>query len=463
MGRKSISEGQKEEETQFLAYWTGQALAEFEAGNFALAESALGKVLEVRPNHVEANALAGQIATARVEASIQNQIRQIESLIEKTSWDKAVETSIGLARRHPKHPDVLSIKHQAAEGKARQLADLARARRLFEKAKLRNLGRFDQQALDWLAESALLSPDDEEIASLLKKMSAYTRTIRVPEDIPTAAQAIELSRVNDRIVLGKGNWKGPLVIKQALKLEGSGPTETIVSCRAERGNVITVMAAGVQISGCGIRHENLSAATQERFSGITVSGGSCELLNCHITRSNGHGVAIFEGATATIRRCQLTGNAWNGAAAQGNGSQILVEDSTLSGNYQNGIESWQNATAEIRRCQIVKNSRNGIHIDQGQQLITCLDNRLSGNREYGLCLSSAGAGNVTKNHLNGNLLGGLLVRKSAEAVKVESNESKKNQGSDLILQSGLNRDNYQSNRLSPKQSNALLHGVKFDD
>ncbi|MEI6705049.1 MAG: hypothetical protein WCL71_16175, partial [Deltaproteobacteria bacterium] len=58
----------------------------------------------------------------------------------------------------------------------------------------RDQGQFDPLALDWLREAAALAPGNVEIAARLEKMASYTRTLRVPGDFATPAEALASAR-----------------------------------------------------------------------------------------------------------------------------------------------------------------------------------------------------------------------------------------------------------------------------
>ncbi len=54
LGRRSIEAGMAEEQTQFVGYWTGQAIAELESDRLDEAQAAIQRVLEKFPAEKEA-------------------------------------------------------------------------------------------------------------------------------------------------------------------------------------------------------------------------------------------------------------------------------------------------------------------------------------------------------------------------------------------------------------------------
>lgn len=462
IGHHSAAAGRQEEETQFIAYWTGQALAELEAGRLDEAATAAQRVLATYPSNTEAASLTQRIENARVEQQILSHIDEVRSLIDKRDWPAASRRADDLATQHPSRPDIANIAREARTGWERLRQDQAKAETLYQQALARNTGEFDQQALDWLREAATLSPENKDIATLLEKMSSYTRTLRIPEDHATPSEALANARDNDRIVLGQGTWRGPLVVRKSIELQGAGPAETILSNSAEEGNAITIHADNVRISGIAFRHDSLLIEHGDRFSAATVTGGKTEFVNCLFSDSSGHGLVVIQGASAIIRRCVFRENAWNGVAAIGKGSTIAMEESESSGNFHNGVETWDGAAATLKQNRITSNSRNGIHADQSEASILCEENILTENREFGITLTSATGGHLKRNQSRNNLLGGILIRTRAASVAVEENESTRNTGPDIVLESGLTADAYARNTLTPSRPKALLADAKID-
>ena len=461
-GHAAAHAGRKEEETQFIAYWTGQALAELEAGRLDEAATAAQRVLASYPKNKDATSITQRIAEARLEQQILTHIAEVRALIEKRDWKSASAYAAELSLRHPSRKDIADITHEARAGWERLQQDQANAESLFQQASARNTGEFNQQALDWLREAATLAPERTDIAALLETMASYKRTLRVPGDYATPDEALENSRDNDRIVLGKGTWNGPLVIRKSVELQGASAEETIVRCAPNEGNTITILAPQARVSGITFRHDSLLIENGDRFSTATVTHGKTEFVNCRFIGSNGHGLVVIQGAHATIRRCAFRDNAWNGVAAIGKGSTITMEESESSGNFHNGVESWDGATATLKHNRITSNSRNGIHADLSESPIICEDNTLSDNREFGITLTAAKTGHLTRNKSRANLLGGILVRSRAASVAVTENECTGNIGPDIVLESGLPTDTYARNTLTPDRTDALHSNAKIE-
>lgn len=457
LGRRSIEAGMAEEQTQYVAYWTGQALAELDAGRLDEAAAAARQVLDKFPNHQESTAILNRIAAARLSQARGEIVAAARARLEQRDWNGAIETARGLLAATPDDPDAKSIIADATAALEKTAADQAAAAQLLKQAAARDQGQFDQQALDWLREANTLDPANPEIAALLEKLSTYTRTLRVPGDFATPAEALAAARDRDRIILTAQVWKGPLILNAAVDLQGSDPTETLVECPAEDGSAITIGpgAKGARISGIGFRHESFAAGT-DRYSVALVRGGRAVFFDCRFSEASGHGLAIVEQGQATVERCRASNNGWNGLAAMGEGSTLEVKDSECRDNFEHGIESWDGAAVILTNNRCEGNSRNGIHADNGLASATITGNQVTANREFGLVLGSAGSGEITGNTARANLLGGMVIRAAAARSSVTKNLATLNQGPGLTLEKGLPAAAYADNQLTKNSSQQLL-------
>jgi parallel beta-helix repeat protein len=455
-GRRSIEAGMAEEQNQFIGYWTGEAIAAFEASRWDDSEKAARKVLEKFPQEKELVALTARIAEAKREERREEAITAVRAMIAKRDFDGAISAARKLSETDAEAAGLLK-EAQSAKDKAE--ADLLAARDLMARAAAMDKGEFDQMALELMREALALAPDDKEVVARYEKMAAYTRTIRIPGDFDTVREALASARDKDRLVLAEGVWEGPFLIPAAVELEGI-PGKTIIQCAADSGSVIT-FAPGVQgarLSGLTLRHLSFDAGA-ERFSLALVRGAKVDFSDCRFEQGSGHGIAVTGGGHARVLRCRFTENGWNGIAAVGEGSLLVAEDNRLDGNFQNGIEAWDGAEVILSKNRSTGNSRNGIHVDCGTDSVTILDNTLSGNREFGLVLSAAGGGEVTGNTMTENFLGGMVVRPAAGKTAVRSNTITDNGGPGLALGKGLSGEPYTANRVSGNKGREIVTDV----
>jgi parallel beta-helix repeat protein len=461
LGRRSIEAGMAEEQSQFIGYWKGEALAAFEASRWDDSEKAARQVLDKYPDEKEIVALIAKITDARQGELLEEAYAGVRQSIAERDFDQAISAAQALTMRNIDDAQAAALLAEARAAKDKADADLVRARELAGLAAGKDTGEFDEQAINWMREALALAPNDAEIKARYEKMASYTRTIRVPENVKTLAEALATARDRDRIVLGEGIWEGPFVVAAAVELEGvSG--KTIIQCAADAGSVLTFSPGlkGARIRGFTVRHLSFDAGA-ERFSLAHVRGAEVDFSDCRFEQGSGHGIAITEGGHARVVRCRFTENGWNGIAVTGVGSLLEAENNVLKGNFQNGIEAWDGAAAILRKNECAENSRNGIHVDCGSASATVLESKLSGNREYGLVISSAGGGEVTGNTMEKNILGGMVVKAGAASVAVKKNAIGSNEGPGLVLEKGVPEGSYADNRISGNGGKQLISGIDF--
>lgn len=459
IGRRRIAEGMAEEQSQFTGYWKGEAIASFEAGRWDAAESAARQVLDKYPDETELVEMLAKIDAAKQEEERQVAFDAVRTQLEERKFEEAISSARALLKRDESDEEAIALLKSAEDAKEKAAADLIKAKALLAKAAERDTGEYDEEAMEWLRDAVALAPDDKDILARLEKMAAYTRTIQIPGNVATVAEALATARDRDRLVLAEGEWEGPFVITAAVELQGvSG--KTIIRCKADVGSVISVAPGveGARLSGLTVRHLSFDAG-EERFSLAHVRGAKVDFSDCRFEQGSGHGIAVTDGGQAKVVRCRFTENGWNGIAVIGADSLLEAEQNVFKENYQNGIESWDGAAVILKRNTCTGNSRNGIHIDNGESSATILNNVLSGNREFGIVLTSAGSGAVTGNALEKNLLGGMVVRSDAAKVIVKGNRITANGGAGLVLEKGVTGEPYTGNTITGNTGKQFVSGV----
>jgi parallel beta-helix repeat protein len=456
IGRRSIEVGMAEEQNQFVGYWKGEAIASFETGRWADAESAARQVLDKYPDEKELLDMIAKIDTAKQVEKRQEAFDAVRKQIDDRKFNEAIRAAQNLIEENDGDAEAISLLKLAGEAKEKAEIDLGKAKVLLAQATGLDTGEYDEQAMDWLREAVSLAPDDINVLASYEKMANYTRTIRIPGDFKTVQEALVSARDRDRIVVSAGTWEGPLVVAAGVEIEGiSG--KTIIQCQASEGSVISFLPGvkGARVSGLTIQHLSFDAS-EERFSLALVRDAKVDFSDCRFVQGSGHGIAVTEGGHAKVLRCLFTENGWNGLAVMGSGSLLEAEENTLKDNFQNGIESWDGASVILRANECLGNSRNGIHIDIGAASATVLDNILSGNREFGIVISSAGSGSISGNTIEKNILGGIVVKSGSDKVKVSKNTIRSNEGPGLVLEKGLLLEPFVGNTITGNTGKELI-------
>jgi tetratricopeptide (TPR) repeat protein len=445
-GRHSIEAGMEDEQTQFVGYWSGEALAAFEAGRWEDAEDAAHKVLERYPDETETAALLAKIEQAKITKIIEDLKKAARDGIQHRQWDAAEASAKELVAKFPDDSEASSLLKEIRDDREKEIHNKARAEELFAAASLKDQGRFDSQAMDWLREATALAPEDKAIAALYEKMASYTRSVRVPGDFPDLRKAIQACGDRDRIVLGEGTWSGPLVIGKAISLEGAGPDKTFIEVDAKESAAATFGpgSKGARITGITFRQTSFDNGTS-RFPALLVRGGELNASDCHFEDASGHGVAVIDGGAFTAKRCVFQNNGWDGVSAQGSGSRLVLEECEATSNFGHGYDAWDGAAVSIHTSHASQNSRNGILVDTTAKEVSLEENDLRANREFGLVVNSGASGKISANVCRENLLGGLVMRAAAGQLVVENNRSEKNVGPGLVLEQGLPPAKYSTN------------------
>jgi len=456
-GRAKIAAGMAEEQSQFVGYLTGQAKASMEAKRWDEATASAQQVLDRFPNEKEATSLLKQISEAKAIEADRLTLATARDMLQQRKWDEAISAANKILATRPGDEDAKALLADATTARDKATADLQKARALLNQARALDKGVFDQAILDLLRQASLLSPEDPEIKAQLEKLSSYARTLRVPGDFATPAEALAQARDRDRIVIAAGTWEGPLSVTASIDLQGAGPETTIIQCAALKGSPITLGAGakGARITGFTFRHESFDPG-EERYSAALVRGVPADFVDCRFLDASGHGLAVIEGGHAVINRCRFADNGWNGVAASGAGTLLEVSQSESLRNFGHGIESWDGAAIILTGNRCDDNSRNGVHADNAGGSVTLEKNQFSGNREFGVVLSSAGSGRATGNVSRGNLLGGFAIRALAGSVAFSGNEASRNTGPGIVLDLGLAAASYAGNVTVGNQGQQIL-------
>ncbi|WP_193214773.1 right-handed parallel beta-helix repeat-containing protein, partial [Luteolibacter marinus] len=463
IGRRSIEAGMEEEQRQFVGYWSGEAIAAFDLGRLDDAAEAARTVLEKYPRQKEISELLRKIEEARITQARENLLGATKAALLKRRWEEAENRAKELLAAFPGDAEGEAMLAEIAAGRDKEAKDRARARELFAAAKVRDQGKFDPEAVEWLREAVALAPEDEEIAALYDKMAAYTRTIHVPGDYETVPEAVAAARDRDRVVVAEGTWTGPVIADKSIQLEGAGRDKTIIEVEAAVSTAATFgrNAGGARISGITFRHRGFDAGPN-RFSALLVRGAEITMNDCRVADSAGHGIAVVDDGRVGASRCVFENNGWDGVAVRGAGSRVEFSECESTGNFGHGFDLWDGGSAAIHGSIARDNSANGILVDTNADDVVIGDNDLRGNREYGIVVSSASSGRVHGNVCRENLLGGMAVGISASQLSYDTNKLEKNHGPGLVLEQGLDRQAFASNVATgnPNGKNVVT-GVNF--
>jgi tetratricopeptide (TPR) repeat protein len=438
VGRRSIEAGMEEEQRQFVGYWSGEAIAAFDLGRLDDAIAAARMVLDKYPNQKEMAELLVKAEEARTTQLRESLLAAVGAAIQKRRWDEAEFKAKELAESFPGDAEGAALLAEIRAGRDKEARDRQRAAELFQAAKQRDTGAFDKEAFEWLREAVGLAPENAEIAALYQKIGSYTRTIHVPADIASLAEAVATARDRDRIVVAEGTFDGPLIVDKAVTLEGAGRDKTFVEVDAGTSTPVTFgrNSGGTRVSGITFRHRGFEAG-ENRFSAMLVRGAEVTLSDCRAADAAGHGLAVIEAGRVIATRCVFENNGWDGVAVRGSGSRIEFTECEATGNIGHGFDLWDGGSGALHQCIARDNSGNGIVIATDADNVVVGGCDLRANREYGMVVAAAGSGRIHGNVCRENLLGGMVVRFAAARLLFEQNRQEKNLGPGLVLEKGL--------------------------
>jgi len=447
VGRSSIAAGMEEEQRQFIGYWSGEANNAFDLGRLDDAAAAARMVLEKYPKQKDIAELLGKVEQARSTQAREALVGAVTSAIQKRRWEEAENKAKQLANAFPGDPEGNLLLSEIRAGRDKEARDKMRAKELFAAAKVRDQGKFDREALEWLREAVALAPGDPEITALFQKMASYNRTLQVPGDFATLTEAIAAANDRDRIVIAEGTWAGPVIVDKAITLEGAGRDKTIVEVEAAASTAATFgrHSGGSRVSGITFRHRGFDPGPN-RFSALLVRGAEVTMSDCRFADSAGHGLAVMESGNVSATRCLFENNGWDGVAVRGAGSRIEFTQCESTGNFGHGYDLWDGGSGAIHESIARDNSGNGVLVDTTGDNIVIGNNDLRANREYGIVVSAGASGRIHGNQCRENLLGGLAVRFAAARLTYETNVLEKNLGPGLALERGLLPESFSTNR-----------------
>ncbi len=435
--RARAAAGLDAQRSEFIAYWAAQAEAALAGEDWPAAEAAIAQVSSQAPADPQVAALKTRLAEGRKLVAVTALLQRASATLQEHNWEETRALAREVLAAVPQHQAAAALMADAAAGEARELAARAQAAEIFAKAEAMDTGVFNQAALDLLREASQLDPTNRKIAALFEKVAAYVRTVRVPEDFPTIAAALREARSGDRLVIGAGTWKEPLLLSVKLDVQGAGAEKTLIECDAGLGSVLSVgeAASGSSVVGIGFRHVMFDPAA-ERFAVGLVNGVKVSLGNCRFAQGSGHGLAVIGGGSADVRGCSFAGNAWDGVSIYGAGSELQMHDSIAEGNFSHGVDIWDGGSGVVESSRMLGNGCNGVLVQTAGKVSLCR-NTCAENREFGIVLGAASAGDARENVMAKNALGGMVTRIGARALSVVGNQSTGNFGPGMVFERGL--------------------------
>lgn len=425
-GFARVADGRAEARRQKLGFLVGSIRAAVEGRSWEEAEQLLGDLRKMEVGHPEIRSFIKVIQAGRVSDRIAGLLEQAEEALKEEQWVALADHTAKLETISPDHQHLARFKAATAEGMRVLEERRVRARELYEKALALDDGEFSEPALETLREAIRLD-NRKDYQDLYNKMSAYTRLLKVPGDYSTITEALAAARSNDKIRLGEGVFAEALSLNVKVDIEGAGTGKSIIQCEAEKASVLlsTKEAGGSRVAALTLRQTGISLAA-ERYPVALADGAELVLEDCLIEGGAGHGVAVINGGSVSLRNVRVLKCGWDGLAVNGDGSVADAVDCRFDSNFHHGIDAWGGGRVTVKSSRATKNGLAGVVImSRGvrSELVQCTIDR---NREVGVSISNGTIAVLRSNRVEENLLGGIMIEGEGTTAGMEGNVTERN-------------------------------------
>jgi parallel beta-helix repeat protein len=241
----------------------------------------------------------------------------------------------------------------------------------------------------------------------------------------TIAEGIVKVPPGKSVIVAAGTYNEKLIINKGIVLQGAGKESTFINGLGYVGNLITIEADNVTISGFTIDGNNSTSV------GIYFNNYSFISINNNIIQNNTSYGINYSNSSPTIENNNIKNNNYSGIEIATGGAGIIKNNSIAFNQY--GIRTCKDSSPKINNNEISSNSNTGIYCRESATPIiyyntisnnNCgilIDNNLGdvvnpdiGN-EYPLGGDSPGGNEITGNTNYG------IRNKTNHSIKAEKN------------------------------------------
>jgi parallel beta-helix repeat protein len=209
---------------------------------------------------------------------------------------------------------------------------------------------------------------------------AFARTLSVPGQYATVAEAIDAAPQGAIIQLAPGTYPGPLLINKPLSLVGSANRSSRVETPDGTTAIAVRDARGVRIQGLAVVGGDYGIAVDEseavqlignhvagaRMAGIRLSRASALIKGNEVRAGTGpYGMGIELANTMSRPASVITGNVVAGATHEGiilHNSHAMIENNTVTGSGLRGVSISEMSMATVAKNTILDNADAGIWV-----------------------------------------------------------------------------------------------------
>jgi nitrous oxidase accessory protein NosD len=273
----------------------------------------------------------------------------------------------------------------------------------------------------------------------------------------TVREAVAAAPPDAHIRVRPGRYAGGLILDKPLEIAGDGPAGEIV-IEAGDESCLRMEARSARVRGLSL-HCKVDPDAKEERPCVDVLSGELLLEDCDIASSSGPCVLIHGAQSRSVlRRCTIHDGEDVGVAVS-EGARATLEDCHVYGHVLAGVETFDEGEAVLRECRISEGRQVGVSVDEGGRatLEDCevCDNRSAGvaveieahailrrcevqGNDRGIQVSKNGSAVVEDCDLTGNTHGSWQIRPGG-SVQQSGNREDRGQGLLLNLRDGLKR------------------------
>jgi nitrous oxidase accessory protein NosD len=296
------------------------------------------------------------------------------------------------------------------------------------------------------------------LTAMLIIFSASAKTLNVPQEYKTVAEAVKAAVAGDTVLLKAGVYKGPFFFKTGLTIKGEDRDKVILQYPATKGAVFTLrrIRSG-SIESVKIIHtdvDKLDPKVTSRPSLIDMKDSSVNLRDCHLIGAAGNAIFANGRSNTRIENCIVQESAWNGMYLGSYGScSIIVESCTCEDNVASGIK-FADGTSGIAEDNTCRNNGNcGIMIANASSSAVVNNNRCDSNTG-GILFVSGGSGTAASNTCQLNKFVGIGIRSVGSSATIVGNTCEDNLRSGISIYEGA-RGIFRNN-ISNSNENGIL-------
>lgn len=292
---------------------------------------------------------------------------------------------------------------------------------------------------------------------------AGPQTLRVPGAFPTIQAAMEAARSGDTVQVGPGSYRGPILMKEGVRLAGESAANCLVTGTEDEAVPALLKVADCRsgnVENLGFRGTGSVGPLGARQDGILITNSTVNVAGCQVTSMSGSGIVVHDiasrpsvknnrctlngehglvferGAGGTAEANVLEGNEGCGVIVGDRGSAPELRKNECRDNRRHGLNFLRGSAGLAENNLLEKNGNSGIAVDGSDTVPTLRGNRCLANRQHGLGYARGAGGTAEENTLEGNMANGIFVYGAETAPALRGNRSQRNRFNGLAYEKG---------------------------